>query len=249
MNGEAKEPGAEVRFSGDDTTLRAYSFGGDTNEAAVILVPDVHGISALYCEIAVRFAAAGLRVVVLDLYVREGAPRLTDMAAIRAWIAHLSDTQVLGDIRHTIAYLRSEAGGRVRSVGIVGFCLGGQYALMSAAQLEGLDACVAFYGMLRHGVVNDRKLPPPIATAASLRCPVLGLFGADDPLIPSADREEFRSRATRSGRPLDVRVFEGAGHAFVNDRRPDAYRPEAAREALELATVFLREHLVTQRVH
>lgn len=249
MHGKTKLEGAEVAFAGSDVGLRGLSFGDDASGSAVVLLPDVHGISPLYCEIAARFAAAGLRTLLLDLYVREGTPRLTDMAAVQSWIANLPDARVLDDVAHAIAYLRSDAGGDATSVGIAGFCLGGQYALMSSSRLDGLDACVAFYGMLRHGVVNERKLPPPAETAADLRCPILGLFGADDGLIPSADREAFRTGAARSGQAVDLRVFPGAGHAFVNDRRPDAYRPEAAAEALRAAIDFLREKLAASRLH
>ena len=240
MHEEAKDAGRDVEFAGSDVRLRGILFDTEQSRSAVVLVPDVHGVSPLYCEIAARFAAAGLRTLLLDLYVREGPPRLTEMTAVQSWIAALPDARVLDDIARAIAHLRSPAGGLANAVGIVGFCLGGQYALMAAARLDGLDAGVAFYGMLRHARATDRKLPPPVDTAAELRCPVLGLFGANDPLIPSADLVAFRDGAARSGQDVELRVFPGAGHAFVNDRRPDAYRPQAAAEALAAAISFLR---------
>jgi carboxymethylenebutenolidase len=39
--------------------------------------------------------------------------------------------------------------------------------------------------------------------------------------------------------PAEVVVVEGAGHAFMNDTRPDAYRPEAAAEAWRRTVAFL----------
>lgn len=249
MPGETKAEATEVSFAGNGVALRGIAFGDETGGPALVLLPDVHGVAPLYCEIAAHFASAGLRTLLLDPYVREGAPRLADMAAVQAWIADLPDARVIDDVAHAVAYLRSVEGGSTRRVGIAGFCLGGQLALMAASRLRDLDACVAFYGMLRHGVVTDRKLPPPVETAADLRCPVLGLFGADDPLIPPADLEAFRSGAATSRQPVDLRVFPGAGHAFVNDRRPDTYRPQAAREALRSAIAFLRTQLATSAAH
>lgn len=249
MHGQTRFEGTEVDFTGSDVQLRALSFGDEASGSAVLLLPDVHGVSPLYGEIAARFAAAGLRTLLLDPYVREGTPRLADMAAVQAWIGALPDARVLDDVAHSMAYLRSSAGGSARVVGIAGFCLGGQFALMAASRLADLDACVAFYGMLRHGLQSDRKLPPPIETAADLRCPVLGLFGADDPLIPPADVEAFRAGSARSRHAVDLRVFPGAGHAFVNDRRPDAYRHQAASEALGLAIAFLQDRLATPSAH
>lgn len=249
MQWETKPEGAEVTFAGSDVDLRGVSFGDDASGSAVVLLPDVHGVSPLYCEIAARFAASRLRTLLLDPYVREGAPRLADMAAVQSWIANLPDARVLDDVGHAIAYLRSGAGGAAQKIGVTGFCLGGQYALMAGSRQDGIDACVAFYGMLRHATLTDRKLPPPAETASDLRCPVLGLFGAEDPLIPPADLEAFRSGARASGQSVQLRLLPGAGHAFVNDRRPDAYRPDAAREALLAAIAFLQDQLAAASVH
>jgi len=243
MHEEAKGHHAEVHFAGSDTQLRGILFGDDPRAAAVVLIPDVHGVSPLYCEIGARFATAGLRTLLLDLYVREGTPRLEGMAAIQGWIADLPDARVLDDVACAVDYLRSPAGGAADAVGIAGFCLGGQYALMAASRLDELDACVAFYGMLRHARETEHKLPSPVETAAALRCPVLGLFGADDPLIPAADIAAFRAGAARSSQDVQLHMFRGAGHAFVNDRRPDAYRPDALRAAI----AFLRSKLATSR--
>jgi carboxymethylenebutenolidase len=243
MHGDAKDQGCEVSFAGSDVQLCGISYGSGERGSAVVLLPDVHGVSPLYCEIAARFASAGLRTLLLDPYVREGTPRLADMAAVQSWIAELPDARVLDDVAHAVEYLRTPAGGRAKLVGIAGFCLGGQYALMAASRLDTLDACVAFYGMLRHARATDRKLPPPVDTAADLRCPVLGLFGAEDPLVPAADLAAFRDGASSSGRDAELRVFAGAGHAFVNDRRPGAYRPQAAADALADAIAFFRRRL------
>ena len=54
MDGETKSEAVEVGFAGSDVRLRAISFGDDTNHGAVVLLPDVHGVSPLYCEIAAR---------------------------------------------------------------------------------------------------------------------------------------------------------------------------------------------------
>lgn len=246
MHDEANA-GVAIDFPGEDAQLNGVLFTAGAGAPAIVLVPDVHGVSPLYREIAARFRQAGLSTLVLDPYSREGAPCLADMSAVQSWIAALPDARVLGDVASAIACVETRADVAASAVGIVGFCLGGQYALMAACRLDELSACVAFYGMLRHGREAPHKLPPPLATASALRCPLLGLFGADDPLIPASDVAALRAGLERSGQPFDLRTFAGAGHAFVNDRRPDAYRPEAAREAFQLATEFLQRSLATAR--
>ena len=76
-----------------------------------------------------------------------------------------------------------------------------------------------------------------------MRCPYLGLFGAEDAIIPLADVAELRSILERVRKPHEIHVYPGAGHAFFNDTRPDAYRPEAAADAWPRALDFLHHHL------
>ena len=75
-----------------------------------------------------------------------------------------------------------------------------------------------------------------------LGCPFLGLYGADDALIPSVDVGDFTRAAAVSGRPVEMHLYPGAGHAFFNDGRPDAYRPEVAAVAWKRALDFLERH-------
>jgi len=238
------DAGLEIEIPVAAVRIRGVLYAHTAERApALVLLPDVHGISALYRELAARLATSGFHTLLLDIYSREGAPQLSDTPAVQKWIEELPDARVLGDVEAAIRYLEERRDVLAGAIGIVGFCLGGQYAVMSACRPTGLAACVAFYGMLRHGRRTERKLPPPLETADELRCPLLGLFGADDPLIPAADVSELRSRLTRSGKSFELHVFQGAGHAFMNDRRPAAYRAQAAAEAFDLATDFLRRSL------
>ena len=244
MHGETNDGGSDIEFSGSDSRLHGVLFrSAAPTAAAIVLLPDVHGVSPLYREIAARLARSGLTTLVLDLCSREGTPKLVDFAAVQAWIAALPDRRVMRDVAAAVQHLRNDHALGIERIGVLGFCLGGQYAMMAACRIRDLDACVAFYGMLRHGTPGPEKIPPPIETAKDLRCPLLALFGDADPLIPAHDVDELRALLTRSGVPFEIRVFAGAGHAFVNDRRPEAYRPEAAAEALAAATAFLRRTL------
>jgi carboxymethylenebutenolidase len=209
----------------------------------LVLIPDVHGLSMHYRDVARRFAHAGFFTFAVDLYTREGTPQLADMDAVNRWIAALSDAQVLGDLDAAIAYVGERPEVRGDAIGIAGFCVGGQYALMAACTLGGLGACVSWYGMLRYHETNARKPRSPLDLAADLTCPYLGLFGADDALIPPADVEELRARLTAAGKTFEIVSYPGAGHAFHNDTRAAAYRPEAARDGFARAVGFLQRHL------
>src|SRR5262249_39568855 len=83
-------------------------------------------------------------------------------------------------------------------------------------------ACVSWYGMLRYGETSQAKPISPLELVPRLRCPYLGLFGADDAIIPQADVDELRAQLAEQRQPTEVHVYQSAGHAFFNDTRPEA---------------------------
>lgn len=232
---------------GDAVRLTALRPPGAGPFPGLLLIPDVRGVSDHYLDVAARFAAEGFFTAVVDLYSREGAPALPDMAAVFAWIAALPDRRVLADLAGAVEALAEQADVRRDAIGITGFCLGGQYALMAACTVADLRACVSWYGMLRYTEHNERKPESPLAMAPRLACPYLGLFGAADALIPPADVEELRSILAAAGKAFEIHTYAGAGHAFFNDARPDAYRPDAAADAFPRAVRFLHAHLEGRR--
>ncbi len=215
----------------------------------VVMIHDVWGLSDHTRDLAQRLASEGFAVLALDLYRRESEVRIEDPAA---WIRDLSDPQVLGDVQagiDALAALPATSGGRI---GTVGFCMGGMYALLAACSCTGLSAGVPFYGLLSHahgilyapdGLDPERKPREPLEAARELRCPLLGFFGEDDESVPPADVEVLRERVAESGQPSELVIYAGAGHAFMNDTRPEAYRPEVAALAWGRMVEFLRAQL------
>ena len=236
----------DITFPGDGVRVNGYVARPDTQGErlpGLVLIPDVRGLTDHYRDVARRFAAAGFVTLVVDLYSREGAPELPDMPSVFAWIESLPDPRVLGDIGAAVADLASRPDVRADRIGITGFCLGGQYALMAACTVPGLAACVSWYGMLRYAEKNERKPVSPLDLAPDLGCPYLGLFGADDALIPNTDVAALRTILERTNKSFEIRSYPGAGHAFFNDTRPDTYRPEAAADGWRRALAFFHTHL------
>lgn len=239
---------SDVAFPRGADSIRGYLAAAPSGTAgpAIVLIPDVHGLSDLYREIAGRFASHGTAALVIDLYSREGVPKLTDPGEVSRWIASLPDRRVLADVQAAVDWLAAGAGFDPRSIGVTGFCMGGQYALLCACRVRGIRACVSFYGMLRYGERNERKPESPLDAAKDLDCPYLGIFGEEDGLIPLSDVAELRKRLAAAGKSFEVITYPGCGHAFLNHARPDAYRPQAAEDALGKAVEFFQKHLQSQ---
>jgi carboxymethylenebutenolidase len=241
---------ADVTFERAGDTLRGYAAwpAASGRLPGLVLVPDVRGLAEHYRDVARRFAAEGFFTLAVDLYSRGGAPDLPDMPSVFRWIRALPDTRVLSDLAAATAHLARRPEVDPDAVGITGFCLGGQYALMAACTVPGLAACVSWYGMLRYAEKDAVKPASPLDLAPELRCAYLGLFGEDDALIPRADVDELRAILEREGKSFEIVTYPGAGHAFFNDTRADAYRPAAAADAWPRALAFFRRHLRVREV-
>jgi carboxymethylenebutenolidase len=210
----------------------------------VVMIPDVWGLSDEYRRLASRLAGEGFAVLAIDPYRKTGRGDFATPMAALAWIRELPDLLVLDTIQDSVDALAGAASSG-RKIGVTGFCMGGQYALLAACRCRGLSACAPFYGMVRYdmGLDPERKPLSPLDAVRDIRCPVLGFYGTEDPIIPVADVDELRSRLTASGQPFDVRLYPGAGHAFMNETRREMYRPEAATDAWSRLVTFFRERL------
>ena len=231
----------EVAFTRKEQQIKGYvaSVRRDERMPGIIIVHDVFGLGEHYRDIARRFAEEGFFALAIDLYSREGTPHLPDADAAVQWMRQLNDSRVLADIDAAVRFLRTRPKVRARSIGITGFCMGGRYAFMAACAIPEIAACVSFYGPLR---VAEKPVGP-LDLAADLGCPFLGLYGEQDPVIPRAEIKELESILRRTEKTFKTKIYPNAGHAFFNDLRPEAYKPDVAQEAWQRTLKFFRTHL------
>jgi carboxymethylenebutenolidase len=211
----------------------------------VVMIHDVWGLSEHTRSLAARLARDGFSVLALDLYRKTGKPGISDPASAMAWIRDLPDPLVLETLQEGIDFLRGHPSTVGHSLGLTGFCMGGQYALLGACACRGLSAAVVFYGMLSYAPDVDRERKPrsPLEAVEDLGCPLLGLFGEQDHLIPVPEVRELERRLAALRQPSDVVLYPGAGHAFMNDTRPELHRPQVAGDAWRRMLHFFRQHL------
>lgn len=205
----------------------------------VVVVPDVHGLRPLFEDICRRLATHGLATCALEPFARtDPAERARlDPAGRMDLVASFSDDTVLGDLAEAADHLA--ATDDVGSVAVLGFCMGGYYALKAAATGR-FERAVIFYGMLRTPAVWEGSgHSSPLLTAGEA-CPTLGIFGDADPWVPQADVDALRQ--AWSGQPdHKVVVYRGADHGFVHDPDRPSHQPAAAADAWHRALAFLLE--------
>jgi carboxymethylenebutenolidase len=213
------------------------------------MIHDVWGLSDHTRDLARRLAQEDFSVLALDLYRRESEIKIENPGE---WMRALSDVQVLEDIQAGVDFLAAHSSTGGQGVGVMGFCMGGTYALLAACACRGIEAAVPFYGLLshQHGLLHDpagidpaRKPREPLAAAPDLTCPLLAFFGEQDEFVPLADVGVLRERLQKTRHATEVVVYPEAGHAFMNDTRPDAFRPAIAEQAWARSVEFLQRQL------
>jgi carboxymethylenebutenolidase len=229
---------------GDSISAALYATAADGPRPGVIIVHDVWGLHEPYHAIGNRLADAGFVALALDLYARgekPGSP--ADMPGVMKFLHQLPDRRVLQDIQAAIDFLSARPEVAGRKLGLTGFCMGGKYAFLAACRCRGLSAVVPWYGMLHAAALDDANPEHALDAIDALTCPLLALFGAEDALIPTSDVEALRARAQVLGLPVETVLYTGAGHAFANESRPEAYRAEAATDGWRRTLAFFAREL------
>lgn len=206
----------------------------------VVVLQEAFGLTSHIRSICERLAAAGYHAVAPALYHREGAPVVdySRMDLAQPLMAKLRADDLMADTASSAAYL-NDAGFPGAQVAVLGFCLGGSAALYAATVLD-FGAAVTFYG---GGVSAGRFGMPPLKDLGpAIRCPWLGLFGAQDHTIPPEDVEALRAAVAKSPVDTELVCYPAAGHGFNCDERA-SFVPAAAADAWQRTLAFLNGRL------
>jgi carboxymethylenebutenolidase len=204
---------------------------------AVVVIQHAGGVDAFIRGMTDRFAVEGYVGIAPDLYHRED-PNSSDDALTR--MGRLRDTNIVKDVLAAIEHLKSLPEVRADRIGITGFCMGGRVAYLMAAHSPDLKAAVVFYG--GNIMVPWGEGAAPFELSERISCPVLGLFGEEDPNPSPADVAKLDAELTRLGKAHEFHTYAGAGHAFMNEDRP-SYRPDAARDAWQKCVAWFDRYL------
>jgi carboxymethylenebutenolidase len=196
---------------------------------SIILLPELWGIVPQVMATAGRFAAEGFGVFVPDILPGTLEPT-SDPEKVRARYAPADDVLAMKKIAFIADRLRNDPHHR-GPILVAGFCYGGRMALHAAAHVK-IDGMISFYGTFR--MPSGKRALDPWESAHNAAVPIQAHYGADDPTIPLAEVSEAK-RLLRRGQ---VFIYEGAGHAFMNETR-DSYRPRQARLAWGRVLDFL----------
>ena len=221
-----------VSYKSGDETVSGYLAlpDGAGKHPAIIVIHEWWGLNDWVKEQAQKYAAQGYVALAVDLYRGKVA---TNQDEAHVLMRGLPDDRGMRDLEAAFTYLSSRPDVNASKIGSIGWCMGGSWSLKLAVDQPKLAACVVNYGWL----------PSEPALVAKIKAPVQGNFGADDQGIPPKDVKAFEAAMKTDGKVADIKIYDGAGHAFQNPSNKQGYRPEATADASQRISAFFQKYL------
>jgi len=194
---------------------------GTGKVGGVVVIQEWHGINAEMRSKIERFASEGYLAIAPDLY--HGKVATNDDEAGKLMNA-LDFGRAVGEIGSAAQWLKDA---------VLGFCLGGALSFAAAANVPGLAAVVPFYGVPDLSQIDLGRVTAPI----------LAHFAETDAWASPDKARAIQKELQAKGKPMELHVYQGAGHAFMRSGDPTKYHEASAKLAWERTLAFLKTHL------
>jgi carboxymethylenebutenolidase len=225
--------------AGEDSVRAWVVYPAKRDKAPVVVaIHDNQGMSNWIRAVADQLAADGFIAIAPDLLTMQGVPRAADgessLEGVRAAIGRVDQS-----MRDRYIQAFGEWGirqpGASSKYGIVGFCWGGSTVFAHAvAAPASLGAVVVYYGG-----------SPAAERLASVRAPILGLYGEDDARVNQTVPPAQEALKT-AGRTFEAYTFPGAGHGFTRSQEGrEGANLEAVKKAWPLTVQWFKTKLAS----
>ena len=199
-------------------------------KAGVVMLPTIFGVNAFVRGYAETLARSGLAAAVWDIYYEESKARARK----------LSDGGTERVVKTWIDYMAGEL--ELASVGVLGFCLGGRYALMTAAWDMRIKACGAVYPSIESPRLPNQE-QDAVALAADIRCPVAVIQPGHDHVASVETYAALEETLRKRTAPTIWQYYPDAEHGFMHRKEPAA-NPAATVIASPQLVAFLKACLL-----
>ena len=190
------------------------------NAPGVVIIHEWWGVNEQIQITAKRWAEEGFVAIVPDLYHGKLAQNADEAGALMKALDFPNAVQEIGA---TVEFLRTRCNGKVA---VTGYCMGGALSFATAVNVRGLSAVVPFYGL--PGDLDWSKVDAPIQAH----------FAQHDDWATVAGAQKIKEAVNV---PMELHVYD-AQHAFCNEKRPEVYNADAAKQSWGRAVAFVRAH-------
>jgi carboxymethylenebutenolidase len=196
---------------------------------SVIIIHEVFGLNDNIKSVARRFASSGYVGLAVDMFSKDKNRRLCVFKTVLDLLVNIRKSAHMGALESAADYLRAQPQVAAEQLAMIGFCMGGSYALAFATHSRELKAASIFYG------VNPR----PLNSVAAV-CPIVGSYPDKDFSTKHAQRLD--QELTNYQRPHDIKIYPNTFHSFFNDQSK-SYNQAAAEDSWQRTLSFFQEHL------
>ena len=226
-------PLQNVTLPGNGGTAHGYlALPPSGTGPGLVVIQEWWGLTDHIADVTNRFAAEGFVALAPDLF---GGTTTHDSDEAGKLMGALPVEGAARDLAGAVDFLLGHEAVTSSAVGAVGFCMGGGFVLVLAAQQgDRIGAAVLFYGVLKEDYPSF----------AGLTAPLLGHFGETDQMAgPEAVSALAARIEAESGVTPEFHTYP-AGHAFFNDENHmGTYDKDLADQAWARTLAFLRTHL------
>ena len=196
----------------------------------LILLHDWWGLTGQMKDLGARLACEGYAVIIPNLYGRLGGMVTANDDVAAALLERQNETHVMTDINSCCEYLNTRHFIKKNIHGVVGYGMGGSYALRFACQRKRLRAAVSYYG----------KMVNPTEMLKDLFSPVLYHQAGKDTWATPDEVEQLRKASADYAKRVEIHLYPNATHAFCNDMKPNTYDADSSALAWERTASFLK---------
>jgi carboxymethylenebutenolidase len=183
--------------------------------AGVVLLPTIFAINAFAKGYADTLANAGFACAVWDIHAGVPLPADYDEAIKRA--RALSDDWVVASIGRWVDHMLGEM--KLASVGLLGFCIGGRFAIMQAAPDKRIKACALVYPSIENPRLANQDIDS-LTMAADIACPVLNVQPGHDHVSQPDTYEILNAALFKRSAPTTLQFYPLAEHGFMHRPTP-----------------------------
>ena len=226
----------------DGHPMRAALAAPDDSAAhpGVIIIHEIFGLNDDIRRITGKFADLGYLALAPDLYDAPG-PRIICIARTLMTLNRGSGA-AFDDLDAARKFLQQQPSVDASKIGVIGFCMGGGFALLYAVRAP-MGVAAAFYGDVPKSADGLRGI-----------CPVLGGYGGQDRMFASQG-ERLEKLLTELNVEHDVKIYPNAGHSFMSQNSgalaaigrispmKAGYNAPAADDSWHRIAVFFAKHL------
>ena len=224
--------GQMIEFDANGATAPGYLATPDTGGGPGVLVLHAWwGLTEPFRQACDRLEEAGFVALAPDLYRGKMTASVEEAETLSSAL-NQEEERVRGDIQGAMQFLREHSGTNPAdsngAVGLIGFSMGGAYALDTSVEApEDVAAVVLFYATYTG------------LNFAAARATYLGHFAENDPFEPSESVAQLERELQAAGKQTTFYTYPETTHWFFEHNRPDAYDAAAAALAWERTIAFL----------